>query len=276
MTTTSPNNPAEVPGTLPPPFATGHSAELFHLSTDKVLKLFRADIPEQIVEIEQAKSQVVHQLGVRTPAAESIVQHSGRFGIIFPRVDSPTLLEVLLQNPGRCEELAIAFADAHAQIHQHRTDNLPPQRVRLQSFIQNAAISSEILDGALNQLNALPDENFVCHEDFHPGNALATAEGVQAIDWLSATTGNAAADVAKSRWVIRHTEAHGLPQELQEVVASLHSMFEQIYVTAWCERSHMKMELVDKWMLPVGVAMLGEPRGEGVIRAIIKELPGYV
>ncbi len=44
----------------------------------------------------------------------------------------------------------------------------------------------------------MPDDNQLCHGDFHPGNVMLTARGPIIIDWMTAKRGSPMADVART------------------------------------------------------------------------------
>ncbi|NJD59100.1 MAG: hypothetical protein FIA98_06850 [Anaerolineae bacterium] len=44
----------------------------------------------------------------------------------------------------------------------------------------------------------MPEENQLCHGDFHPGNILLTRRGPVIIDWIDASRGSPLMDVARS------------------------------------------------------------------------------
>ncbi len=51
---------------------------------------------------------------------------------------------------------------------------------------------------ALKALETLPEDDKLCHGDFHPGNILLTTHGPVIIDWIDASRGCPILDVARS------------------------------------------------------------------------------
>ena len=51
---------------------------------------------------------------------------------------------------------------------------------------------------ALEKLDSLPEDDKLCHGDFHPNNILLTLRGPVVIDWMDATRGSPLLDVARS------------------------------------------------------------------------------
>jgi len=48
----------------------------------------------------------------------------------------------------------------------------------------------------------MPDNDRLCHGDFHPDNILMTAQREIIIDWIDATHGNPLADLARSTIIV--------------------------------------------------------------------------
>src|SRR5215472_7629516 len=63
--------------------ASGSCAEVFAWDEQRVLKLFRKDIPESLVKSEGIKAAAARAAGIRTPAVLDIVALDGRYGILF-------------------------------------------------------------------------------------------------------------------------------------------------------------------------------------------------
>ena len=104
------------------------------------------------------RARVAAASGLRTPAVLDVVTVEGRPGIVFERVDAPTMVEVLIAHPNRCEELARAMAALHAALHDRAAGGLPSLRQRLEEKIGEAqGLSERGRAGALAALARLPD-----------------------------------------------------------------------------------------------------------------------
>jgi aminoglycoside phosphotransferase (APT) family kinase protein len=89
-------------------------------------------------------------------------------------------------------------------MHTRTVPELPSQRQRLITRIQEATALSPLLKQAVLQMaSTLPDDTRLCHGDFHPANVLMTAPGPVIIDWPDATSGHPLADVARTSLLLR-------------------------------------------------------------------------
>lgn len=181
-----------------PIIARGRTAEIFAWGSNRVLKLFLDWCPAAWAEQEARVTQAVHETGIPVPAVEGIVEVESRLGIVFERVEGPSMLGVLGAKPWKLVQFARLLAELQAAMHSREIAGFPLQRERLESNIQAAEVlPATTREAVLNLLRRLPDGNAVCHGDFHPDNIIMSSRGPIIIDWLTATQGNPLADVAK-------------------------------------------------------------------------------
>lgn len=181
------------------PIALGRTAEIYAWREGQVLKLFRDWVPAGAVEYEARIARAVQKTGFRAPAAGEVVEVGGRLGLVYERVDGPTLASSLHKRPWTLSRAACLLAQLHAEMHAHSAPGLPSLRERLRAKLQAAEpLPDDLKEGAVNALERLPDGDRLCHGDFHPENVLLTPGGPIIIDWVDAARGHALADVARS------------------------------------------------------------------------------
>ena len=169
--------------------ARGRTAEIYAWNAGYVLKLFFDCWPADRVDYEARMARAVHASGLPVPAVGEIVEIRGRLGVLFERVDGPTMLQTLAAEPRRLPPCARLLAELHADMHSNSISlGLPLQRRRLADKIQTAEVlSNRLREAALKALETLPDGDRLCHGDFHPGNVIMTVRGPMLIDWPDAT-----------------------------------------------------------------------------------------
>lgn len=168
--------------------AIGNTAEVFEYEEDKVLKLFKAGYPLEQIQREFNNTVIMNRTCVHTPKTFEIVEHEGRHGIVFQKIIGVDLLSEYLKNPSD-EKVA-------AEILVNLTD------------IQKKVLSEETTEGISykNYLDwfgydgsNLPDGNFICHGDLHPGNIIRTKDGeLFLIDFMNVCRGPKEYDVART------------------------------------------------------------------------------
>lgn len=182
------------------PIARGRTADVYAREDGQVLKLFHEWVMEQAVAQELAVARVVQETGLPVAEVGGIVEEEGRQGIVYERVAGPTMLEVLEARPWTMWRLARRLATLQVAVHGVTgVAGLPSQRERLAAQVEGASeLDAALRQRLLRKLEQLPRGARLCHGDFHPGNVILAARGPVIIDWLDATAGNPAADVART------------------------------------------------------------------------------
>jgi aminoglycoside phosphotransferase (APT) family kinase protein len=172
-----------------------------------VLKLLREGFPPDLIEQEARITRLVSQAGMRTPRVGGIICVNGRCGLLYERVDGITMLEGLRRNLLKLIPYAHRLAELHAEMHTHCGAGLPSQQALLRRNIEAAhSLPDDLKRRVLQRLDSLPDDDRLCHGDFHPQNVMLTPAGPIVIDWESATCGSACADVARSSMTMTMAE----------------------------------------------------------------------
>jgi uncharacterized protein (TIGR02172 family) len=245
----------QTPGEL---IARGRTADIHAWGEGQVLKLFQPWADRGMVEYEQRLAQTVIAAGVKAPAVGEIVSQGERLGLVYERVNAESLLKRLMAHPWQARQYARQMAELHAAMHAARAPDLPPMHERLAWKIRRAKPLSEALrQAALTALEKLPQDDAVCHGDFHPDNILVTARGLMVIDWIDATAGHPLGDFARSELLILHGTLPDNP-----LVSGFLDLFRRTFYTAYKQRyfslSQHTPEQVRPWLPVVAAARLDE------------------
>lgn len=214
-------------------------------------------------------ARTVFESGYPVPAVYGIVEVHGRHGIVYERVDGPSMLQELMSKPRELEHFAGMFAELHAKMHSSQIKGLSSQHQKLKAKIRNAKpLSEEQRNAALKALYQLPDDNALCHGDFHPDNILMSSQGPAVIDWNDATQGNPYADIARTLLLLQQGEPVQ-PFELDaEQIVSMRSLFIDIYLRQYTQIRSISLKNIESWRLPVTAARLSEGIKEGESRLL--------
>ena len=237
----------------------GRTAEILAWNGNTVVKLFRENWPLTLAKWEEKVARLVSEAGAPMPAVHGIVEFEGRHGIIYERVDGPSMLEELMSKTEETEHFANVFAELHAQIHSLKVRGLESQRSQLEKKIRNAKPLPENGKGrALEALRKLPDDNVLCHGDFHPDNIIMSTHGPIVIDWNDATQGNRLGDISRTLLLLQHGEPVQPFRQDKEQIQSLRTRFIMIYLRRYSQIRPMSLENVQMWHLPITAARLSE------------------
>ena len=170
---------------LDAPIARGFTAEIYAWKEGWILKLFNAGISRAAVERQANKTRIVHATGLPVPAVGEIIEIEDRYGMELERVDEISMLDALTQSPWKYPALARQLAKLHAEMHIRRVPELPALSETLAWKINRAEkLPENVRQAALKALELLPEDDRLCHGDFHPGNILLSGRGPVIIDWI--------------------------------------------------------------------------------------------
>lgn len=186
-------------GSLGEKIGEGTSADIHAWAPGQVVKLFKAGVPERLSRWEARMTRAVFAAG--GPAQEVLdeVALGGRFGIVLPRLDGPTLLQLTRSG-------AVTFGQAGAILASlllavHKTPP-PPEVISLRDRMDAAlsrsgnVVPKHIATGILALIDRLRPGDELCHCDLHTENVIMTADGPRLIDWTLAVRAPAAYDLA--------------------------------------------------------------------------------
>ncbi len=184
----------------------GRQAEVYNYSKTEVVKLFKSHVTRDMVNYEWQISSNLFATGMPMPRVDKIIEVAGRLGIVFAKIEGPSLLQLILSGEFPVEKTGNLLAKLHQKLHQVHTDQLPSLKTKIINSVSSLAmIPSDLKNDLLHICNQLPEDNSVCHGDFHPDNIIISPKGPVIIDWVNATAGNALADVARTHLLISNS-----------------------------------------------------------------------
>src|SRR5262249_49323057 len=147
-----------------------------------VVKLPREGFSNEYIEYEASITQQLTPLGLPMPAMIETVQVGERVGIVYERVNGLELTKQFEAKPWRLFEIARRLADLQAETPRQAAPALPSCHDRMWREITSADLPDDLRSGILDEFTTLPDDDKVCHLDFHMLNILSTAYGDVVID----------------------------------------------------------------------------------------------
>jgi aminoglycoside phosphotransferase (APT) family kinase protein len=258
----------------------GRTAEVFRCGAHDVVKLFYPSVPPGLVEQEGRIAGSLTDGGVPSPRFGGRVRIGDRTGLVYERIDGRTLLDTLSKHPWRVLCLARRMAELHLAIHRCAAGaGLPAQRDALRSAIELApGLPADVRAAALQRADALLGGCRVCHGDYHPDNVLFAGNDAVAIDWMTASRGSPAGDVARTLMILRHA---ALPSDTGRVkrlvVGVVRALLAWGYWRRYRAESSMCVADLEPWRLPLFAARLREsiPASERdrLLRLLVANVP---
>ena len=192
-----------------PPIAVGRTAEIYPYADGKVLKLFLPTVPQAWIDKEIEIGRYIQEAKLPVPKVYERAEINNRVGIVYERIEGPSLLNELATKPWNVVRYGRLLAKLHAQIHEVQAPaELETQREWATGGIPTSGkIAADLKSRILQLLGALPDGNTLCHGDFHPGNVIITSNGPVIIDWMTVSKGVASGDVARTLTILKAAKA---------------------------------------------------------------------
>jgi aminoglycoside phosphotransferase (APT) family kinase protein len=245
------------------PLAVGRTAEVYEWADGRVIKLFRPGFGRRVMAEEAAAASTVSAAGLPAPAFHGVEEVDGDPGLVFERVEGPSMTEEILRAPWRSVRLADLLADLHATIHAASGAALRDAGQELERAIGEARgrVDDAVASEALRRLERLrtPAAGAILHGDFHPGNVILALPGPVVIDWLTAASGPPAADVARTLFLLRDAALDGVAGPLERVAIGLvRRRFARRYLDRYRELTGLREVEVQEWRLPILVARVAE------------------
>lgn len=241
---------------LGPPIASGRTAEIFSWGEGYILKLTRADFPSILADQEWKNAQIAWQSGARAPKPIEILDVAGRRGVVFDRVDGPSMAQCMRSSPLRIREYSRQLAGLHVELHTISAPALPSQHQRVAWNLERSTMLSEPLKAAVYQtLGKLPDDDTICHGDFHPENILLAELGPVIIDWEGCMHGSPAADVAGTCLWIRSALMFGKGFR-GWIVRQIGRRFERAYLAEYNRLAPGQLGHLEAWIAVLAACRL--------------------
>lgn len=269
--------------------ARGATADLYAYTPGRVLKFFHAGCSRGTIEEEARKARAVSEAlarwrasdghaALRVPGVGEVVAAEGRCGIVYERIEGPSMLEVLWTQPASTVPLARLLAELQARLHTLGPafgqtaavplSQLPRKRERLGHQIQQTDLSIPRRDAALQALASLCAEDephglCLCHGDFHPGNVLLTTvdgdgENAVVIDWCDVTLGSPYADVARTLVLLQAVEDAAPDPAIVARAAEFRDTYRVRYLELAPERPEHIEQQIQRWLPVVAAGRLSE------------------
>jgi aminoglycoside phosphotransferase (APT) family kinase protein len=224
-----------------------------------VLKLYFDPGFGHVRDVEMAAMAAAKAAGAPSPAAFEAIEVEGRPGLVMERCDGIDMLTQLGTKPWAVFDAGRALGVAHAQLHAVAApSSLHSVKERLPKLVEGSPlIPADLQSVAIDAVERLPDDNRLCHGDFHPANVIQTPDGPRVIDWPNAYSGNPDADVARTLLMLHVSDP---PAGTSAVVRIGQGVGRRIlnvfYKRGYRSQRPFTDAQIDAWMLPVAIHRL--------------------
>jgi Ser/Thr protein kinase RdoA (MazF antagonist) len=187
-------------GSLGEKIGEGATADIHVWAPGQIVKLFKVGASPRFGPHEARMTRAAFAGGAPAPEVLDEVTLEGRFGIVLPRFDGPTLLQLFLSGAMTSEQVGAILATLYLSVHKTPP---PPDVVSLRDWIDavsrnSATLPKHLAAGVLTLIDRLSPGDGLCHADLHPGNVIMTGDGPKIIDWACALRARAVFDIGRA------------------------------------------------------------------------------
>jgi len=249
----------------------GGCSEVFEWGDDKAIKLFNFNTNEYAVNREYNNMIAAWKSGLPTYRPYEKVELEGRLGIIYERINGQTIMDRFLQGNialnnitrplNDNDKLLIDYKDNDIRItarvlndiHQKKIPGIPNQVEMIKDRISRAAyLNQEEKQYIYTIVDNLPSKDSLCHGDPNPGNFIISDGMPVIIDWMNATIGNPAADIAEYIIMIKYCVLPPeIPNSFCDFFNTIRELVIQTFLDEYIKLSNMEYGEIEQWMVPV-------------------------
>ena len=209
----------------------GNTADILDYGDNKICKLFVEGYPKNAVHKEINNAMIMNKFDLSIPACYGFIEMEGRFGIVYERVYGKTMLDQLSET-SNLDGIVTSLVDLHKKIRTNHTSEVMDYKMFLRQCIEGKCKES---DEILKEIELLPDGDYLCHGDYHPGNVMVDEEWkFIIIDFMNVCHGPWEYDVARSYYLMAYSQ---VPKE----VANYEYILKNQKLLADCYLSKMKV-----------------------------------
>lgn len=239
--------------------AQGNTAEVYLYDENKVLKLFRENMPVETIKNEFDKAKYIQIDINNVPKVYKIIKFKKRYGIIYERIVGRDMIKDMLMNFLKIKTKSKYLANIHVQLHTEKTGLIYTVKSKLSNEIDDVLdLSTTEKDKIKKYIDKLPDGNALCHFDFHPGNIIMQKDKSIVIDWMTACVGDPCADVARTYLLLQYGELQHVNWIIRKLAHAFEKYIGKIYIEEYKKCKGISDLEFKQWILPVAAARLIE------------------
>jgi thiamine kinase-like enzyme len=249
----------------------GNTAEVYDFDEKRVVKLFYEGYPKENIVKEFKNASIIKDSEFLKPKVHTLTFIDNRNGIIYDKLEGQSLLEELMKT-GDINHCAKVLSQVHREILRQPGTGLDSFHQIIRNAITwNMEFSDSRKIKLLHILENLPEENILCHGDFHPGNILRCEDKIYTIDFMNLCYGNPLLDIARTVYLVEMTP---IPDDIinKEEFLQLKKAITSIYLGYMgIERQELR-----NYIILILVRRLNEGINEKEKNMVLKYLESYV
>ena len=237
----------------------GNTAEIFAWDEDKIVKLYRSEMPDDFCVYEFQVAQYAYEQLKIAPKPIEIVRIDSRIGAVYERISGKTMLKLMIEKPWRMRRYSKKLAQYHIALQQPLHITVTDVKDKLKKEIESGLLLSANEKNLIYKyLEDLPDGNIFCHFDFHPDNIMLFSGQYCVIDWMTGCVGDPLSDIARTSLILDYAEIPRVPLVINIFAGMVQKNIKKIYLREYIKLTGISASDIYKWYLPLAAARLCE------------------
>jgi aminoglycoside phosphotransferase (APT) family kinase protein len=235
-----------------PLIARGGQADIYDFGNGKVLRVPRRPQDYDRIRYEYTVYSLLSDSDINAPKAYELVEVSKAPAIIMERISGISMMDQIKKRPFLIKRKAVQLAKMHVGILKQTANVSMTLGKEKAKFCINGSqnLTEEVKGKLLDALEHLPDGNYLCHGDFHPGNILNSDGKDYIIDWSGASRGDGISDIAHTYLLLTVVPRvphvgflmHALQKQLGKVMAG-------VYLRTIRKTISLNLAVFSRWVL---------------------------
>lgn len=248
----------------------GNTAEVYEYEENKVIKLFYEGYPKESMLKEFQNASIIKECSFLKPKVHTLVTLDNRNGIVYDKVAGESLYDQLMRT-GDISHCGKVLSQVHGEMLDHPGTGLDPfHDIIRNSITWNSEFSDSRKTKLLHLLENLPEENTICHGDFHPGNILLQEDNAYIIDFMNLCYGNPYMDIARTVYLVEMTP---IPDAILEKEKFLE--IKKIITSIYLDHMGIDRQELRDYLLLILVRRLNEGISMEEKKMILKQLESF-
>ena len=256
---------------------TGGTADVYRIDEDKIIKVFKPGIRQEMVTKEGQAAKTAFVFGVPTAISYDTVKVGECLGVIYEMINADDILHHILNDPENADKYIDTFAELIRKVHKIEIDSpdfIPIRDSRMQSIQAskgNDIISDEDLDKMYEIIASAPQANTFIHGDCHIGNVMMQANGeLMFIDMGACGKGHPIFDMGSMYLVYKFFASNGFDFAARDM---LHGLTKEQATHIWNRFIRTYLGSDDEEYIALAEEQIGAFVGSSIILAAI-HIPG--
>lgn len=233
----------------------GRTAQVLEWDEGRVLKLFNHGWGEANARDEAEMTDFANLAGAPAPRVYGVTEVEGRWGVVYQRLSGPVMGEEMMAS-GRIVEIAAELGALLATIHGCDGSGLGTishQWLRRTQFPDEQELEAEVR----SVLDSLPGGTTLLHTDLHPYNVMRADDGEWvAIDWDSAASGDRAADLCRTLYLMVDSDPPDGPSD--PALGEIRQAAGEALLIEYRRTHDVSDADIAAWRIPMLAARVGE------------------